>query len=62
MKAQVCWLTFMHNFAGPMHKGRTSYPKEMLISFLSSPGCDGTFREGIYGESLVEMIGPLFVH
>ena len=24
MKAQVCRLTFMHNFAGPIHKGRTS--------------------------------------
>ena len=24
MKAQVCRPTFMHNFAGPIHKGRTS--------------------------------------
>ena len=23
-KAQICWPTFMHNFAGPIHKGRTS--------------------------------------
>ena len=23
-KAQVCRPTFMHNFAGPIHKGRTS--------------------------------------
>ena len=65
MKAQVCWLTFMHNFAGPMHKGRTSYPKEMLISFLSSPGCEGpfTFQEaGICVESLADTIDLFWVH
>ena len=46
-KAQVCWPTFMHNFPGPRHSGR---PKEMLISFPSSPGCEGS-REGAYGWS-----------
>ena len=46
-KAQVCRPTFMHNFPGSRHSGR---PKEMLISFPSSPGCEGS-REGAYGWS-----------
>ena len=54
-KAQVCRLTFTHNFPGPRHSGKT---KEMLISFPSSPGCEGS-REGAYGWSHW-LIGSVF--
>ena len=54
-KAQVCRLTFMHNFPGPRHSGKT---KEMLISFPSSPGCEGS-KEGAYGWSHW-LIGSVF--
>ena len=33
-KTHVCWLMLMHNSAGPMQRGRTSYSREILISLL----------------------------
>ena len=32
MKAHVCQLMLMHNSEGPMQRGRTSNPREILIS------------------------------
>ena len=58
-KTQVCWLTFMHNFPGPWHSGR---PKEMLISFPSSPGCESSRGWGIWVESLVDIISLFSIH
>ena len=64
-KAYVCWLTLIYNFVWPMHKGRISQPREMLVSLPFFSEWEGPSKPqggGICVEPLVDTIGPISVH